>query len=199
MQTSGSRFVRLRRCVCKSCPSRCPAHIPRAMTVLLRGVHTRTTLPGDIVTVAGVFLPRPINAQRAASAMGLLADTFLEAQRVTLHKQRAHGKDDVRTICLLLRFLVLFMRVCVFVCLCVMFGVQYEDEEMSARIDALHSTPQLYDRLATSIAPEIFGHVDVKKALLLLLVAGATRTLPDGTQNTTFCCAPSLFSCASII
>ena len=29
--------------------------------------------------------------------------------------------------------------------------------------------------MAQSIAPEIFGHEDVKKALLLLLVGGATR------------------------
>ena len=37
-----------------------------------------------------------------------------------------------------------------------------------------------YSRLANSIAPEIFGHEDVKKALLLQLVGGVTRTLPDG-------------------
>jgi DNA replication licensing factor MCM7 len=32
-----------------------------------------------------------------------------------------------------------------------------------------------YGRLASSIAPEIFGHEDVKKALLLQLVGGVTR------------------------
>lgn len=32
-----------------------------------------------------------------------------------------------------------------------------------------------YGRLAASIAPEIYGHDDVKKALLLQLVGGATR------------------------
>ena len=53
--------------------------------------------------------------------------------------------------------------------------------ETEKEIEQLNRSPGLYDRLAASIAPEIFGHVDVKKALLLLLVAGATRTLPDGT------------------
>lgn len=32
-----------------------------------------------------------------------------------------------------------------------------------------------YARLANSIAPEIFGHLDVKKALLLLLVGGVDK------------------------
>lgn len=38
-----------------------------------------------------------------------------------------------------------------------------------------------YARLATSIAPEIFGHLDVKKALLLLLVGGVDKR-PDGMK-----------------
>ena len=40
----------------------------------------------------------------------------------------------------------------------------------------------VYDRLASSIAPEIFGHEDVKKALLLLMVGGVTKQLPDGMK-----------------
>lgn len=47
---------------------------------------------------------------------------------------------------------------------------------------ALSADPQLYDRLAKSLAPEIYGHVDVKKALLLLMVGGVNRTLPDGMK-----------------
>ncbi|TDG53061.1 hypothetical protein AWZ03_000604 [Drosophila navojoa] len=38
-----------------------------------------------------------------------------------------------------------------------------------------------YERLATSLAPEIYGHLDVKKALLLLLVGGVDKR-PDGMK-----------------
>jgi DNA replication licensing factor MCM7 len=38
----------------------------------------------------------------------------------------------------------------------------------------------MYDMLSASIAPEIYGHDDIKKALLLLLVGGVSRKLPDG-------------------
>jgi len=38
-----------------------------------------------------------------------------------------------------------------------------------------------YEKLACSIAPEIFGHDDVKKALLLLLVGGVDKS-PKGMK-----------------
>lgn len=44
------------------------------------------------------------------------------------------------------------------------------------------SSGDVYDRLASSLAPEIFGHEDVKKALLLCMVGGVTRQLPDGMK-----------------
>ncbi|EEB14478.1 DNA replication licensing factor mcm7, putative [Pediculus humanus corporis] len=47
----------------------------------------------------------------------------------------------------------------------------------------------LYNKLASSLAPEIYGHEDVKKALLLLLVGGVDRR-PEGLKirgNTHMC------------
>ena len=54
--------------------------------------------------------------------------------------------------------------------------------EMLARIEELKSEGNIYDRLAKSIAPEIYGHEDVKKALLLLLVGGVTKVMGDGMR-----------------
>ncbi len=42
--------------------------------------------------------------------------------------------------------------------------------------------PGTYAKLARSIAPEIWGHEDVKKALLLQLVGGVDRSLKDGLR-----------------
>ena len=50
------------------------------------------------------------------------------------------------------------------------------------KIDRLLEDGDTYNRLARSLAPEIFGHEDVKKALLLLLVGAPTRKLSDGMK-----------------
>lgn len=49
-------------------------------------------------------------------------------------------------------------------------------------ISATRSQQDLYDQLAKSIAPEIYGHLDVKKALLLMLVGGVTKEMSDGMK-----------------
>lgn len=63
---------------------------------------------------------------------------------------------------------------------------QYEDMETTAEIRhavaQLQHDPSLYQKLAQSIAPEIYGHIDVKKALLLLLVGGVTKAMGDGMK-----------------
>lgn len=43
-----------------------------------------------------------------------------------------------------------------------------------------------YEKLASSLAPEIFGHEDIKKALLLLLVGGVDCT-PQGMKIRGMC------------
>jgi DNA replication licensing factor MCM7 len=63
---------------------------------------------------------------------------------------------------------------------------QYSDMEMTPQIQAqiaeMQADPSLYNKLAQNIAPEIYGHTDVKKALLLLLVGGVTKTMGDGMK-----------------
>lgn len=47
---------------------------------------------------------------------------------------------------------------------------------------ALEAEGDIYSRLSRSIAPEIWGHEDVKKALLLVLVGGVTKHMGDGMK-----------------
>ncbi|XP_015089644.1 DNA replication licensing factor MCM7 [Solanum pennellii] len=66
------------------------------------------------------------------------------------------------------------------------FKKKYEDYELTGdeeeQIARLAEDGDIYNKLSRSLAPEIFGHEDIKKALLLLLVGAPHRQLKDGMK-----------------
>lgn len=54
--------------------------------------------------------------------------------------------------------------------------------EILEEIEKIKEADQAYNRLAASVAPEIYGHEDIKKALLLMLVGGTTKETGDGMK-----------------
>ena len=55
-----------------------------------------------------------------------------------------------------------------------------EDEE---QIQELAKDPRIYERLINSIAPSIYGHEDIKEALILQLVGGVSKEREDGIKT----------------
>lgn len=150
LSTRASKFLPFQEVKIQEMADQVPVgHIPRTLTVHCHGTLTRQINPGDVIDVAGIFLPTPYTGFKAIRA-GLLTDTYLEAQNVTQHKQ---AYDD-----LLL------------------------DARTFRRIEQFRHSGQMYEYLARSIAPEIYGHLDVKKALLLLLIGGVTKEMGDGMR-----------------
>lgn len=150
MQVRGSKFVKYQEIKIQELPEQVPVgHIPRSMTAVARGDLTRLMTPGEILTIDGIFTPTPYTGFKAMRA-GLIADTYLECQRIVRAKK---GKDDMDI-----------------------------SKEMEDAIDEAVTDEDLYSKMARSIAPEIYGHEDVKKALLLQLVGGVTRSQTDGMK-----------------
>ncbi|XP_018321449.1 DNA replication licensing factor Mcm5-like [Agrilus planipennis] len=56
-------------------------------------------------------------------------------------------------------------------------AVTTEEEDLFKRLAA---SPNIYEKIATSIAPSIYGAVDIKKAIACLLFGGSRKRLPDG-------------------
>eukprot|EP00658_Telonema_sp_P-2_P025826 TRINITY_DN20405_c0_g1_i1.p1 TRINITY_DN20405_c0_g1~~TRINITY_DN20405_c0_g1_i1.p1 ORF type:complete len:742 (-),score=219.21 TRINITY_DN20405_c0_g1_i1:323-2548(-) len=56
-----------------------------------------------------------------------------------------------------------------------------ESAELRRQVLEIDKT-DMYDKLSQSIAPEIFGHADIKRALLLVLVGGVTKEMEDGMR-----------------
>ncbi|CAI8583588.1 unnamed protein product [Vicia faba] len=150
LQLRASKFLRFQEAKIQELAEHVPkGHIPRTMTVHLRGELTRKVAPGDVVELSGIFLPIPYVGFRAMRA-GLVADTYLEAMSVS-HFKKKYEEYELRG-----------------------------DEE--EQIKRLAEDGDIYDKLARSLAPEIFGHEDIKKALLLLLVGAPHRQLKDGMK-----------------
>merc|ERR1719384_2547389 len=57
--------------------------------------------------------------------------------------------------------------------------VQPEEEE---RLRQLASDPDIFTKLAESVAPAIWGNKEIKKAIACLLFGGTRKHLPDGTR-----------------
>lgn len=55
-------------------------------------------------------------------------------------------------------------------------AVQPEEE---AEFKALATSPDVYERIASSIAPSIYGFADIKKAIACMLFGGSRKRLPD--------------------
>jgi DNA replication licensing factor MCM7 len=197
MQTRGSKFVKYQELRVQELPEQVPVgHIPRSMTIIARGEATRECIPGDICDVTGIFLPTPYTGFQAMRA-GLTADTYLEAhhvsssgggvaaatgvrgrsaRRVVLKPRRHSSHCDLSHRPLppaawLLQIVKLKKT-----------QEQHLDQALEDAIRAM-ADGDPYNTLSRSIAPEIYGHEDAKKALLLQLVGGVTQTQADGMKT----------------
>ena len=150
LSTRASKFLPFQEVKIQEMADQVPVgHIPRQLTVHCHGALARQINPGDVVDIAGIFLPTPYTGFKAIKA-GLLTDTYLEAQYVHQHKK---AYDNMVLAPTTIR-----------------------------RMTDLEQSGQLYEYLSRSIAPEIFGHLDVKKALLLQLIGGVTKEMGDGMR-----------------
>lgn len=150
LSTRASKFLPFQEVKVQEMADQVPVgHIPRQLTIHCHGELVRQVNPGDVVDIAGIFLPTPYTGFMAIKA-GLLTDTYLEAQHVHQHKK---AYDDMVLAPTTIR-----------------------------RMTELERSGQLYEYLSRSIAPEIFGHLDVKKALLLQLIGGVTKEMGDGMR-----------------
>ena len=159
LQTRGSKFVKFQELKLQELPSQVPmGHVPRSLSVYCRGELTRLASPGDVITVDGVFLPQRVaeGGFRARKA-GLMATLFVESQNVMVHKK---SFDES-----------------------LLDGLSEEESaKLDSDIERVATSEDPIGILSASIAPEIFGHADIKRALLLQLTGGVFRKMKDGMK-----------------
>ena len=161
LETRGSKFTKFQELKLQELPNQVPmGHIPRSLSVYCRGELTRLASPGDVVTVDGIFLPQKVNDGHGAKGRkaGLMSTLFVDAQNLSVHK---NSLDDAS------------------------HRDRLSEEEL-VRLDSdirkVTSSEDPIGILSRSIAPEIFGHANVKRALLLQLTGGVFRKMTDGMR-----------------
>lgn len=151
MQTRACKFERFQEVKLQEMADQVPVgHIPRSMTLHVYGPLVRSTSPGDVVNVTGIFIPTPYQGFRGVRA-GLLTDSYLECHHVCQLRKSYESLEITPAIA-------------------------SQIEEM------VSNESDVYGLLANSIAPEIYGHQDVKKILLLLLIGGVSKEVGDGMK-----------------
>lgn len=58
-------------------------------------------------------------------------------------------------------------------------NITQEDQE---KFEHMRRDPNIYENLCKSVAPSIYGHADIKKAIACLLFGGCPKRLPDGMK-----------------
>ena len=155
MEARGSKFCKFQEVRIQEPTDQVPnGHIPRCVNVRLEGELTRRCTPGDVVTVTGVFLPTQHTGGNAqATAYTLVTDTHIHA--LGLAQNNKDSDDSADTVAARARMA----------------------QRVKATVEALtaEERPHFLARLARSIAPEIYGMEDVKRALLLQMVGAPTQ------------------------
>uniref|UniRef100_A0A7S3CJV1 DNA replication licensing factor MCM5 n=1 Tax=Strombidium rassoulzadegani TaxID=1082188 RepID=A0A7S3CJV1_9SPIT len=62
------------------------------------------------------------------------------------------------------------------------FAMPNISEEDVEKFENMRKDPEIYEKICRSVAPSIFGHKDIKKAIACLMFGGCPKKLPDGMR-----------------
>ena len=129
--------------------------MPRHMLLCASRYLCDTIVPGTRVTVLGIYSVNQLSSKNKAKHNGpsvSLRDPYIQVLGIQV-ETTGPGRSDPN------------------------FTPEEEEEMLE-----LSRLPDIYNRIARSIAPAIFGSPDIKKAIACLLVGGSVKKLPDGMR-----------------
>jgi DNA replication licensing factor MCM6 len=189
LDPSQSKFIDWQQLRAQENADEIPAgSMPRSIKVVLRHDVVDKAKPGDKCTFTGTLIVVPDVAQMSReTAVATSRDPSV----------RSGGDDGVSGLKALgvrdLTYRLVFLASAVQSQYASGFdpsdgddGEDAIDEQFSLedkqRILQMKSTPDLYSRMASSIAPTVFGHEEIKRGILLMLFGGVHKTTPSKTN-----------------
>lgn len=157
LQIPHSKFTKFQEIVIQETPEEVPiGSIPRTIKVYARGELVQLCSPGDRIQVTGVFMQVPLVGSK--TILGGKMPTYVDALDIQRNKKRYQEIDYEQ------------------------YNNQIEEDHQRMPFLSNDRKNDMFTKLARSIAPEIFGMEDVKKALLLMLAGGVTKELHKGSK-----------------
>ncbi|KDD74713.1 MCM2/3/5 mini chromosome maintenance complex protein, partial [Helicosporidium sp. ATCC 50920] len=194
-----SQFVDWQKVKVQESPEEVPAgSLPRTLEVILRGDAVESVRPGDRATFTGALVVVPDVAaltapgERLQAKLGSQGRNGTGAEGVT-GLRAGPARTGVRELSYRLSFLASGCAAAENGSAAV--NVRADDSQSTAAevlaslplslresVRSMRGDPALYERLADSLAPNVWGHRDVKRAVLLMLLGGVPKTTPDGAH-----------------
>lgn len=181
-----SKFVDWQRCRCQENSDEVPAgSLPRSLDIILRHETVEMARAGDRCIFTGMLIAVPDVAALASTgerAEGTKNTKGAGEQGVS--GLRALGvKDLTYRLCFLANSVIPADRVTA--------GANIREEadddgkieiteEEFQDVMRIKNDPNVYENLVKSIAPSVFGAIDIKRAVLLMLFGGLHKTTPEG-------------------
>ncbi|EFN51204.1 hypothetical protein CHLNCDRAFT_28165, partial [Chlorella variabilis] len=186
-----SHFVDWQKAKVQENPDEVPAgSLPRTMEVILRNDQVESVRPGDKAVFTGMLVVVPDVA--ALTAPGERLQAKLQSDKGGLSEgvtglKSGPARTGVRELTYRLVFIASGTQVGPPQQQHGMVNIRADDDQEPEEVLAQFSLEQrmrrdesLYERMARSIAPNVHGHIDVKRALLLMLLGGMHKVTKEG-------------------
>ncbi|KAI0762684.1 ATP dependent DNA helicase [Fomes fomentarius] len=131
--------------------------LPRHMLLSADRYLTGQVVPGSRVIATGIYSTFQ-SAKNRSKGAAALRDPYLRLVHLEVSSPAAGGAGGANP-----------------------FGVQFTAEE-EEEFGEMARSDGFYERFARSVAPSIYGSLDIKKAITCLLVGGSKKILPDGMR-----------------
>jgi DNA replication licensing factor MCM5 len=155
VMTDDSKYVDQQTLKLQEAPETIPtSEMPRHVTVSVENSLANHITPGTRVSIIGISLVAQFGPDKSRAAQGAIKTPYIRAVGVIIEEEGA-GR-----------------------------AVTSFTPEDEAEFLSLSRSSNLYQRLASSVAPSITGDYtsDLKRAILCLLFAGSRKLLPDGMR-----------------
>lgn len=165
-------------------PSDIPAgSMPRSLDIILRHELVDTAKPGEMLIFTGTLMAIPDAAsliKPGEKQQMMLKQDGVRAKDRSLDAVsglQSYGVKDLNyKLCFLANSIVRESKY--------IYREEGEVTELSAGdkelINMLRLQPNLFSRMSKCISPTVFGHEEVKKAIMLMLLGGVHKTTDDG-------------------